>query len=153
MGLNLETRPSPSPKGLCLLQKERGQADVESGEETRSAAEEGRSQGRRLLCALCGFPITAVDLRIRIQGSHVHTFANPHGYVYRIGCFLAAPGCLVDPRETTDFTWFTGYAWSVEVCGRCYTHMGWHFRSGVSGFHGLVLDRLAEEKDPPAADG
>jgi hypothetical protein len=30
--------------------------------------------------------ITSPAERIVVQGSHQHTFANPHGIIYEIGC-------------------------------------------------------------------
>lgn len=142
--------------GICgygLLRRQGQEGQSRGAPQERSDVDTGLREGRRLLCSLCFFPITTSGCRIEIQGSHIHTFANPHGYVYRIGCFLTAPGCLADHRETEEFTWFPGYAWSVEVCGRCLNHMGWKFRGAAGSFHGLVLDRLVEEDQRPAPDG
>lgn len=98
---------------------------------------------RRLLCAACRHVITRPSERAEVQGGHRHTFANPHGLFFEIGCFRNAPGCANVGPLTTEFTWFRGYAWKVAVCGRCATHLGWKFASGSGGiFHGLVLDRL-----------
>jgi len=48
---------------------------------------------------------------------------------------------------TDDFSWFPGYGWKIAGCGTCLTHLGWLFVSGDGGnFHGLILDRLVEEK-------
>ena len=115
-------------------------AKVEEAEDT------GDQGGRRLLCAECGLHITSSGSCTQIIGSHVHTFANPHGIIYRIGCFLTAPGCLAHYRETMEFSWFAGYSWRIDVCGRCHGHLGWQFRGKVSTFHGLILDRLKEEE-------
>jgi len=82
--------------------------------------------------------------RIQIHGAHRHTFANPHGFFFLIGCFLTAPGCIADPTETLEASWFAGYSWSIEICGNCFTHLGWGFRSEKDRSHGLVLDRLVE---------
>jgi len=52
--------------------------------------------------------------------------------------------------ESDDFSWFSGYAWCIEVCGNCSAHLGWGFRSERQGFHGLILERLVEEaRDEP----
>jgi hypothetical protein len=97
------------------------------------------------VCAACAAPITAASERIQVQGSHRHTFANPCGLVYCIGCFATAPGCIGCGRESTEFPWFAGYGWTVEVCARCRTHLGWSFRSADHRFYGLVDDRLVED--------
>jgi len=129
--------------------------DAPAGEEETEVLERDVCQGGRfLLCAICGHRITHTGERIRVNGSHQHTFANPHGFVFRIGCFLSAPGCLEEPSdETTEFTWFAGYAWRIEVCGGCFSHLGWGFRSEDHRFHGLVVDRLVEEPPGEAEEG
>jgi hypothetical protein len=80
-----------------------------------------------------------------MNGMHEHTFANPHGIIYRIGCFRDAPGCVAFPEEVKEFTWFDGYAWAHAMCSRCGNHMGWKYRIEHDCFHGLVLDRLVEK--------
>ena len=98
---------------------------------------------RLLLCADCRHVITRPSERAEIQGGHKHTFANPYGVFFEIGCFRLAPGCAHAGPLTTEFTWFRGYAWQIAVCGACATHLGWRFLSDSGGnFHGIVLDRL-----------
>lgn len=95
-----------------------------------------------LLCARCWAPIAPAAARAAVQGQHQHVFSNPYGYLYEIGCFSAAPGCDVDPDETTRWSWFPGLAWAVASCAGCRQHLGWRFR-GAEVFFGLILDRLA----------
>jgi hypothetical protein len=119
-------------------------------EETQDIAAEGE---RFILCRQCGHMITAPDESTWMSGSHRHTFANPVGVVYEIGCFNAAPGCRSVGPATDEFTWFSGYLWRVAICGKCLTHLGWHFISmGGHGFYGLILDRLMqpEQQDTPS---
>jgi hypothetical protein len=75
----------------------------------------------------------------------VHTFANPHGLVFEIGCFREAAGCSLLGAPTDEFTWFHGFRWRVACCMRCLCHLGWCFTSGAGGrFFGLIVDRLEE---------
>jgi hypothetical protein len=99
-----------------------------------------------ILCRDCLHPVTRPDQRIGVDGSHRHTFANPHGIVFDIGCFRTADGCgRVGPRSE-EFAWFAGYSWQVGVCAACLVHLGWHFASPGGGeFYGLILDRLIEK--------
>ncbi len=102
------------------------------------------TNGGRILCRQCGFVITHDSSRIAVSGTHHHTFANPHGIVFEIGCFGAAPGCAVMGRPTNEFTWFPPHSWQVAICGSCLSHMGWRFTRADGGlFFGLILDRLA----------
>jgi hypothetical protein len=103
--------------------------------------------GRILVCASCLHGVTTSGASIEMAGSHAHTFANPHGFVFHIRCFAVAPGCEAAGEASTHFTWFAGYAWRVEVCQGCGAHLGWLFVSQDSYFHGLIADRLAEAED------
>jgi hypothetical protein len=119
----------------------------------QSAPEAGSDAGEQLstreepliLCRDCLHPITRPSDRISIQGRHAHTFANPHGIVFEIGCFRRAPGCGAIGPASSDFTWFAGHRWRVCICAACLTHLGWMFLPAVGdAFYGLILERLRE---------
>lgn len=94
-------------------------------------------------CRQCRNIIASPDDRITIQGAHRHTFANPHGIVFEIGCFKGVKGCGHVGAPSDEFSWFSGYSWRVAVCFMCLTHLGWRFAAhGKESFHGLILDRL-----------
>jgi hypothetical protein len=96
---------------------------------------------------LCQYLITHTSERIVKNEKHQHVFANPHGYIYQIGCFGQAPGCVAVGQETSHFSWFPGYTWRVALCGRCFSLLGWAFRSPEGLFFGLVLDKLISEEN------
>ena len=80
-----------------------------------------------------------------MQGAHQHTFANPHGVVFEIGCFKNATGCGYAGAATDEFSWFAGYSWRICFCSMCLTHPGWLFTSNAGdGFHAFILDRILE---------
>ena len=113
---------------------------VEKEAEERSPEEEPH-----ILCRQCHQTITSPDERMTMQGSHRHTFANPHGLVFDIGCFRNVKGCGYAGTASDEFTWFPGYSWRICFCVMCLTHLGWIFGSEGRGiFHGLILDRLIE---------
>jgi len=97
-----------------------------------------------LLCRQCSRVITRRSLKAYIDGAHEHTFANPHGIVFEIGCFKSAAGCIYAGQPTGEFSWFKGFMWQIAVCGSCLSHVGWLFTSGSNSFAGLILDRLIE---------
>jgi hypothetical protein len=100
-------------------------------------------QEEYIFCRQCRNRITSPAERIEVQGSHRHTFANPHGIVFEIGCFRTVEGCGHAGPASTDFSWFSGFSWRIAVCIQCLTHLGWLFASPDQGhFHGLILDRL-----------
>lgn len=110
-------------------------------EKTDTRLAEKAKKEKRLFCAACRHPVTHQDERIAVQGGHEHTFTNPHGLVFRIGCFREA-SCTADGEATMEYTWFRGYAWRIAWCARCRAHLGWEFQSDNDCFHGLIVDRL-----------
>lgn len=96
-----------------------------------------------ILCRQCLQVITHPSERTEVQGSHEHTFANPAGILFQIGCFRSAVGCTQVSPPTDEFSWFRGFSWRITVCSTCLTHLGWLFVSpGGRSFHGLILNRL-----------
>jgi len=102
-----------------------------------------RAQRRGLLCRACSIPVTTEKERIEKEGRHLHTFFNPAGIVYEIGCFRSAPGCLSSGPPSSEFAWFSGYSWQVACCRNCQEHLGWIFR-GEDEFYGLIVKKLKE---------
>ena len=112
---------------------------------TEAVGERAAQEEVYILCRACLHPVTRPADRIRVQGSHMHAFANPHGIVFEIGCFQSAPGCGVIGPASDEFTWFAGHRWRVCVCAACLAHLGWAFLPAAAGvFYGLILDRLIE---------
>jgi hypothetical protein len=103
------------------------------------------AEGPRLRCARCGHVITASGWAMQVGGSHEHSFVNPHGFLYRIGCFACAPGSVPCGDEHSAYSWFPGYAWQIAHCGACEAHLGWGFRGAADRFYGLILDRLVQQ--------
>jgi len=109
----------------------------------KEAEERSPEEEEYILCRQCHRAITKPADRIAMQGSHRHTFANPHGIVFEIGCFRSVKGCGYAGVASDDFSWFAGYSWRVCFCSTCLTHLGWMFSlKGGDSFHGLILDRL-----------
>ncbi len=115
-----------------------------SADQPQSAGAAVEDAEPEIVCRACGATITQPDQAISIAGAHRHTFANPHGIVFEIGCFRNAPGCAHVGPATDDFTWFAGYLWRIAICGVCHEHLGWRYvLSGqAEGFHGLIVDKL-----------
>lgn len=115
-----------------------------SFEETRTIRDAGTGTTRTLRCAACAHAITEHAYRIEQQGAHAHTFVNPGGFAYAIGCFAAAPGCAYEGATETAFSWFPGWSWQVTVCARCRVQLGWLYRLAGQQFHGLILVALSD---------
>jgi len=103
-----------------------------------------REPGDAICCRFCLQVITSAGERVAQSGAHRHTFANPHGYLFEIGCFRSAPGCRSEGPAVTEFSWFSGYAWRIAACGRCLNHLGWRFQGAAPSFYGLILNNLIQ---------
>jgi hypothetical protein len=111
----------------------------------------GKGQEKRVVtpmeaicCRACGRVVTGKDQKIQVSGSHAHTFFNPAGIVFALGCFHQAPGCLVVGGPSVVFTWFPGHIWRVALCRRCRIHLGWSFAMEANTFYALILSKLRE---------
>ncbi len=97
-----------------------------------------------IYCKICGRTVTNSDQKISVRGSHTHTFFNPVGVVYELGCFGEAPGCYRVGEVTSEFTWFAGFVWCYALCRGCNNHLGWFFEMGERSFYGLILANITE---------
>jgi len=111
-------------------------------EQAQDRADTGATDDEALRCAACDHRITERAYRHEMAGAHEHSFVNPAGFAFRIGCFVAAPGCAHVGAASDAFSWFPGWRWQIAVCGRCHGHLGWIFRLGGDQFHGLILAAL-----------
>ena len=130
----------------CLRQPPEGpQEKVVPKPGTATLGEKAPREEAFIFCRSCLHPITRPADRSEIEGRHRHTFANPHGIVFEIGCFRNAPGCGAIGPASEEFAWFAGHAWRVCVCAACLVHLGWRVTAAAgSPFFGLILDRLIE---------
>ncbi|MBN2362102.1 MAG: hypothetical protein JXR83_21805 [Deltaproteobacteria bacterium] len=114
--------------------------------EDESASDERTD--RTVLCRQCRAAITSQRHVMEVNDQHQHTFFNPAGIIFEIGCFARADGCRVVGTPTTEFSWFAGHAWSYALCGSCQRHLGWFFQGAIapSGFFGLVLNKLVVDE-------
>jgi hypothetical protein len=140
----------PSDKRHCLRKGEGGDyyRSHHQPRETRRP-DLTTSGGRVLLCKVCGHVIARKEASIKVIGKHLHTFFNPAGLLFEIGCFAAAPGCLNEGEPTDFFSWFPGCRWRYAYCASCYHHLGWQFLpTSGSPFWGLIHNLLVEGELP-----
>lgn len=112
--------------------------------ERKSQQERTAEPLEAIRCLACGGVVTAKDQKIQVSGSYAHTFFNPAGIVYELGCFQKAPGCLDVGAPSREFTWFPEYLWCISLCRYCRTHLGWVFAMEGNSFYGLILKKLRE---------
>ncbi len=128
-GIHLKS-PAPRPATPAILQDE--VTDV-------------RDDEAAITCAACGQRVTSPRSRTSVSGAHAHSFMNPHGLSFHIGCYREAPGVCPVGVWTNEHTWFSGYAWRVVLCTGCGAHLGWVYqREGADRFYGLIVGRLRQ---------
>ncbi len=131
-----------------LLLKESGESEADVRFLSREEEEEKEERWDPLRCRACGNEVTDCRFGIHWHGGFQHTFDNPAGYRFRIGCFSKAWNCILHGNPTHAYTWFPGFRWRFCSCGRCALHLGWHYDSGAEGFFGLILDNLVRQNPP-----
>lgn len=126
-----------------ISSKKTAQARLRPTQSRHPGAKEADDDPGIIRCRQCRGQITHCSARTTAGGQHTHTFVNPHGIVFEIGCFTFANGCDPVGPASTEFTWFEDFSWQIVVCGFCRTHLGWWFSSNYAdSFYGLIMDRL-----------
>jgi len=113
-----------------------------NGLQDKSSQEKRVEKKDAILCENCFQVITSPKEMIEMNGAHQHTFANPHGIVFSIGCYRTAMGCSCTGPASDEFSWFKSFRWRIGICEKCLAHLGWQFLSKNDSFFGLILDRL-----------
>ncbi|CAL1539913.1 unnamed protein product [Lymnaea stagnalis] len=54
-------------------------------------------------------------------------YVNPGGYVHEMFTVTAVQNLYNVGGSSTEHSWFPGYAWTINQCKGCYSHMGWMF--------------------------
>ncbi len=121
---------------------DRFKRQIMNGPQDKRSQETMTAQKKKILCGNCFQTITSPEEMIERNGAHQHTFVNPHGVVFTIGCYRAAAGCRPTGPVSDEFSWFKSFTWQIGICEKCLTHLGWHFLSKNDTFFGLILDRL-----------
>lgn len=97
-----------------------------------------------LICSHCSSAITTDREAVTVNGQHEHAFFNPAGIAFEIRCFRRAPGCRIQGKPTTEFSWFQGYSWQFAHCNNCLLQLGWFFQSTrqQKTFFGLMSSKI-----------
>ena len=133
---------TPPPPAIMWL-KTPAAPERSDGTLPGSAVQEEEREDPMVLCRECLFPVTREEAQTTMSGGFQHSFANPAGIVFTIGCFRTAEGCVPVGPASDEFTWFPGFAWRVGVCRGCLAHLGWFFAApSGAAFWGLILDHL-----------
>ena len=106
-------------------------------------SEERTSLPTWVVCGTCDARITLSASAVGVQGAHQHEFTNPSAITFIVRCFSTAPGCLGVGDPSKEWSWFAGFAWQIELCRACTTHLGWSFH-GKRRFYALIRSAIAE---------
>ena len=126
-----------------LLRDTHGEGEADAHHDPVSEDETIINGDGKLVCARCKHAITDEKQQTSRHGSHIHTFTNPAGVEFTIGCFVSAPGCKTSGNATMEYTWFPKYQWRFAECANCRQHLGWQY-IGNDDFFGLILACLQQ---------
>lgn len=144
--LRRDTARPPSSRSVAWTVREVTRpAAVRQGRQQQDAKDSAPAPGSKILCRQCRQLLTTSAERLEVQGSHGHTFSNPAGLLFQIGCFRLVPGGLPASPPEARWSWFPGYAWQVALCSCCAAHVGWRYTGGGDSFFALILNRLLQE--------
>jgi hypothetical protein len=132
---------APLPARLLLRGREERPSEA-ADSDANPNPEKDFEEPADLVCARCAEPVTSDAEWMEVGGARQHTFANPHGFFFRIGCFARARALQARGLWSDEWSWFPPCSWQIRVCARCDEHLGWAFRSEARSFFGLILDRL-----------
>lgn len=132
----------PTLTPLYLRHNEGGGVDDSVSTQSQEKSLEKHDKG--YLCKVCNRLITKDEQRCSMNGKQQHTFFNPAGVVFEIGCFSKAEGCSVVGNPSTEFSWFAGASWRYALCVNCLSHLGWYYEGETTSFFGLILTNITE---------
>jgi hypothetical protein len=146
---------TPAPTALRDDDDDGDRADRDLEDLAESARDPVGEPDESICCAACDHEVTRAEYRTERDGGFEHSFPNPAGIVFHIGCFAEANGCGAIGEASSEFSWFAGYTWRVALCKHCRTHLGWLFESSDDTFWGQILPRLYTHSDEylPASSG
>lgn len=127
---------------LWALQLPESAKQIEQLLNSQHMDERENNKRNALHCRVCQQHITWEDERTIAQGRHLHSFTNPYGVTFALGCFKRCEGCLPEGPASHEWTWFPGFSWQIQRCKGCGLHMGWRYQQDELCFFGLVLKQL-----------
>lgn len=95
------------------------------------------------------------------QATPSQVFVNANGFVHDLMMLRKVTGIRLSGRETTEHSWFPGYAWVLAHCSHCLSHIGWMFKAVRSNlephvFWGFSRSQITHERpfidDPEIAN-
>ena len=79
----------------------------------------------------------------------IQQFRNPNGDHFDLITVTKADLYLLNETKSIQFTWFPKFRWTICLCPKCRTHLGWYFDSssgtGESSFFAIILNKIFNE--------
>ena len=78
----------------------------------------------------------------------IQRLKNPQNNEFDLITVTRADLNLLNETRSISDTWFPNYYWTICLCPKCFTHIGWYFntKSGQNDFFTLILDKLFNEE-------
>jgi uncharacterized CHY-type Zn-finger protein len=77
----------------------------------------------------------------------IQQFRNPNGIHFDLITVTKADLYFLNETKSIQDTWFPNFYWTISLCPKCKTHLGWYFDS-VSGenFFTIILSKVFNEE-------
>eukprot|EP00210_Caulerpa_lentillifera_P002120 g2034.t1 len=106
-----------------------------------------------IFCDECKHRLADLDDLMTSEDQSISSqiFVNPNGFVHDMMMLREVSGIRITGRETTEHSWFPGYAWVLAHCSHCLTHIGWMFKATrknlePSVFWGFSRSQITHER-------
>lgn len=78
----------------------------------------------------------------------IQQIKNPQGSQFDLITVTSADLHFLNETRSISDTWFPKFYWTICVCPRCLTHIGWYFDSlvGEKSFFALILSKVFNEE-------
>jgi len=127
----------------------REEQDFSTNSEETIETEESTLEVQAIVCRSCDTKLSSAAYIITMgtKGAS-QAFSNPAGQLREILTLSQVWNLQLEPKATTDFTWYPGYAWRICYCAGCNTHLGWRYEavaeSSPNSFFGLLSKAIKE---------
>lgn len=75
----------------------------------------------------------------------IQQFKNSHGIQFDIITTKTADLTRLNETRSKQDTWFPSFHWTICLCPRCHSHLGWFFDHEDKSFFAIIVDKIFNE--------
>lgn len=79
-------------------------------------------------CRICRTQVCSKsDVFSMCTQGFMNAYVNAYGHIHETLTVYKTKNLTLIGRQSTEYSWFPGYAWTIVQCKRCSSHIGWKF--------------------------